>query len=380
MHIDSPPLSRIEQLRFAEQILHTYAAALSGLAARLDTAFCSAISMVHHCRGSVIATGMGKAGLIASKISATLASTGTRSHYLHPAEAIHGDLGRIGPEDVLLAFSQSGETSEIVRLLPSLEDLGAPVIAITCKAQSTLARGSQVVVDLGPLEEACPLGLAPSTSTVAMLAVGDALALVVSKMRGFRAEDFARFHPGGNLGLLLSRVEHFMRPVVNCRVASASHTIREVLVEQQRPGRRSGAIMLVDEQGRLIGLFTDSDLARLFERRQESALDRPVSEVMTHRPTTVRSGSRFKEAMHLLADCKFSELPVVDDEYRPVGMIDVTDVVGLAGPAEDNRSEDTRDNDAMIHDAGTTADRPSVAPPAAPAGKPFVRPPERKAS
>lgn len=327
-----PPLvTRFDQLRQAEKVLHTYGQTLSELGSKLDSRFCDAAELIFDCAGSAVTCGMGKAGLIAQKVSATLASTGTRSHFLHPAEAIHGDLGRIDRGDVAIVFSQSGETGEVVRLLPSLAELGAPVVAITCRPMSTLARKARVVLDLGPLSEVCPLGLAPTTSTMAMLAVGDALAIVLSRMRGFRAEDFARFHPGGSLGLQLARVEDYMRPLAECRLAQPDRSVREVLVQQSRPGRRSGAVMLVDDDGRLAGLFTDSDLVRLFERRGESALDRPIREVMTARPVTVMLGARLADAVQLLAGRKFSELPVLDGAGKPVGLVDVTDVVGLPG-------------------------------------------------
>ena len=200
---------------------------------------------------------------------------------------------------------------------------------MTAPHGSALARAAHVVLPLGKLEEACSLGLAPSTSTAAMLALGDALALVTSRLRGFRAEDFARFHPGGALGLKLSAVDDHMRTLDECRVSQESLTIREVLVSSTRPGRRSGAIMLVDRAGRLSGLFTDSDLARLIERRDDAALDAPITAVMAHAPTTVTSGDRMTAALEILAERKFSELPVVDRQGRPLGMIDVTDVVSM---------------------------------------------------
>lgn len=319
----------LEQLRFGRHVLQREAQAVLAIASRLDGRFCRAAELLFRCRGSVIVTGMGKAGLVGQKITATLASTGTPSHYLHPAEALHGDLGRIAPHDVLLVLSQSGETEEIVRLLPWLADLGVPIVAITCDATSALGRAATVVIELGPLEEACPLGLAPTTSSTAMLAVGDALALVVSRMKGFGRDDFARFHPAGSLGRKLAKVEQYMRPVGRCRVAFQGWSVREVLVRVAMPGRRSGAIMLVDETGRLSGIFTDSDLARLFERRHDAELDRPICEVMTRHPLTIRTGSWMTEAVALLARRKISELPVVDADGKPVGMIDVTDVVGL---------------------------------------------------
>jgi arabinose-5-phosphate isomerase len=241
---------------------------------------------------------------------------------------MHGDLGRIHSTDLMLILSQSGETEEIVRILPALRSAGVPIVAVTSRAASTLGKASDVVLELGPLKEACHLGLAPSTSTTAMLALGDALALVTSRMRAFGREDFARFHPGGNLGRQLSKVEDHMRPLAECRIASERHTVRQVLIEVSRPGRRSGAMLLVDADGRLTGIFTDSDLARLFERRQDEMLDHPICQVMTARCCTVRKGSAMSDAVEMLAERKISELPVVDESGRPAGLIDVTDIVG----------------------------------------------------
>lgn len=322
-------LSPFEQLRYGREIIQLESRTLDSVARRLNVEFCRAVECVFGCRGSVIVSGMGKAGLVGQKIMATLASTGTRSHCLHPAEAVHGDLGRIHPDDVLLILSQSGETEEVLRLLPSLSELGTPIIAITTRADSTLGRAATVTIELGPLQEACPLGLAPSTSTTAMLAVGDALALVVSQMRQFSREDFARYHPAGSLGRKLSKVQHVMRPLDQCRVASAEQTVREVFVSVSRPGRRTGAIMLVDAEHRLAGIFTDSDLARLFERRGDPALDRPIGEVMTRHPCQTPLGAMLTDAIAIMAERKISELPVVDGAGRPQGLLDITDVVGL---------------------------------------------------
>jgi arabinose-5-phosphate isomerase len=325
----STKLSPEEQLRAAREIVRREAAGVWKVSYRLNSSFCEAVKLLFTCKGSAIVTGMGKAGLIGQKIAATLSSTGTRAHFLHPAEAFHGDLGRIHPDDVVVMLTQSGETAEVVQLLPSLRDFRVPLVAITAARLSTIGRAATVVIELGDLEEVCSLGLAPSTSTTAMLAVGDALALVLSKMRNFQADDFARFHPGGALGRRLSRVDEIMRPLAECRQASDSLTVREVIVACSKPGRRTGAIMLTDKAGRLTGLFTDSDLARLFERRDEGAIDRPIRAVMAARPTTVPSGTRMADALTLLARRKFSELPVVDKSGRPIGLIDVTDVVGI---------------------------------------------------
>ena len=322
-------LTAQEQLRAAREILRLEAKAIWELSNRLEKSFCQTVSLLYQCQGSVIVTGMGKAGIIGQKIAATLASLGTRAHFLHPAEAFHGDLGRIHASDVVLMLTQSGETGEVVQLLPSLKEFEVPLVAITASKASTVGRAATIVIELGQLEEACSLGLAPSTSTTAMLAVGDALALVLSELRDFRAEDFARFHPGGALGRKLSRVDDVMRPLDQCRTARDGQTVRQVIVACSRPGRRTGAIMLVDPEGRLTGLFTDSDLARLFERRDEAALDRSIAEVMVASPTTVKSGTRVGDAVTLLATRKFSELPVVDRNGRPVGLVDVTDVLGL---------------------------------------------------
>jgi len=321
--------SPFEQLRYARDIVQIEARAVLQIASRLDQEFCRATELLFEVSGSVIVTGMGKAGIIGQKLAATLASTGTRSHFMHPAEAIHGDLGRIHHQDVVVILSQSGETEEIVRLLPSLRSFGVPIIAVTARGTSSLGKASTVTLELGPLQEACALGLAPSTSTTAMLALGDALALVTSRMRGFRPEDFARFHPGGSLGRKLSKVEDIMRPLEQCRVAYDAQSVREVYAAQSFPGRRIGAIMLVGVDERLTGIFTDSDLARLFESRRDNAFDLPIRHVMSARPQSVEIGSMTDDAVAIMAERKISELPVTDASGIPVGMVDITDIVGM---------------------------------------------------
>lgn len=333
-------LTAFEQLRFGREVLLSESRAIQSIANELGSDFCRAADLLSGCQGSLIVSGMGKAGLIGRKLMATFASTGTPAHFLHPAEAVHGDLGRVRKDDVVLILSQSGETEEIVRLLPSLEEMGTPIIAMTARKENTLGRSAAVVLQLGSIEEAGCLRLAPSTSTTTMLSLGDALALVVSRMRGFAREDFARFHPAGSLGRKLSRVGQYCRPLARCRVAEDWLTVREVFVKRSMPGRRTGAIMLVDRKGQLTGLFTDSDLARLFEHRREETLDEPICSVMTRRPLTVRDGSMMTEAVALMANRKISELPVVDGEGRPTGLIDVTDVVGLFPQLEDRHAMD----------------------------------------
>jgi len=320
--------TRIEKAR---EILRNEANAVLEIAESMEQslgqAFSEAVAMLLECRGCVILSGIGKAGLVAQKLVATLASTGTPSHFLHPVEAVHGDLGRVTADDLVVMFSQSGETEEIVRLLPSFADMGVPIIAVTASNDCTLARHAVLVLPLGKRVEADPLNLAPTTSTTVMLALGDALALVVSAERGFRAEHFAKFHPGGSLGRKLSLVEDYMRPIGECRIAPDSETVREIFMRHRVPGRRSGAVLLHNEPGQLSGIFTDSDLARLFELRNDGGLDRPVAEVMTRTPLVVTLGSKMLEAVAIMARRKISELPVIDENSIPVGMIDITDVV-----------------------------------------------------
>jgi arabinose-5-phosphate isomerase len=252
---------------------------------------------------------------------------------LHPAEAVHGDLGRIRRDDVVLALSQSGETEELLRLIPALRRLRASLIAITERSGSTLGQAADLCIALGPVEEACPLGLAPSASTTVLMAVGDALALLVSRMRGFTADDFALYHPGGSLGRKLMRVEEVMHVGRQLRRAHVEETVRSVFVRLAGPGRRSGAVLIEDGNCRLLGIFTDSDLARLFERRRDADLDRPIGSVMTADPYAIRVGNTLADAVELMKVHKISELPVVDRGEHLVGLIDVTDLIGLV-PAE----------------------------------------------
>jgi len=322
------PFTQFEQLRAGRDIVRQEAEALHDVAGRLDAGFCDAVDLLLACQGSVIVTGMGKAGLIGQKVAATLASTGTRAHFLHPAEAVHGDLGRVHATDVVLALSNSGETEEICQILPALARMDVPVIAVTSTIRNTLAVHATVTISTGRLQEACPWGLAPTTSTTAMLAIGDALALVVSRRKGFTPQNFAVFHPAGSLGRKLKSVTEVMRPVDDLRIAPATATVRTVFTNSTRAGRRSGAVLLVDESGKLAGLFTDSDLARLLERRRDDALDEPIAHVMTTSPATVPASATFDDVIDLLTSRKISELPVVDDDARPVGLIDITDVIG----------------------------------------------------
>ena len=318
-------------LAHGRDILRAEAEAVMRAAEALDASFSRAVRLVEECTGSVVVTGIGKAGLVARKISATLASTGTPSHFLHPAEAMHGDLGTLRRDDVVLALSQSGETEEITRLLPHVVARGIRIVAITGRPESTLGRAADVAVATGPVREACTLGLAPSTSTSLMLALGDALALVTSSLRRFTHEDFAARHPGGSLGRQLMLVEEAMRPLAECRVAAPTDTVRAVFA-RPLPARRTGAVMIIDDAGVLAGIFTDSDLARLFERRADAALDEPIGRVMTARPTTVPVGTRLRDAVAVLEARRLSELPVLGGDGRPCGLLDIVDLVGLVPP------------------------------------------------
>lgn len=337
-----------KRLARGTEILRQAAQSIHSIADSLDEDFLVAVDKLLSMRGSLIVCGIGKAGLIGKKLAATFASTGTRAHFLHPAEAVHGDLGRLGPTDVVLMLSNSGATEEIVRILPFLLRHSAGLIAITSGANSPLARAADIVLVLPPCREACQHNLAPSTSTTAMLAIGDALALVVSEARDFRVQDFAELHPGGSLGRKLALVDEVMRPAHDCRLASTQTTIRKMLVEVSRPGRRTGAVMLVNADGKLEGIFTDSDLARLLEQRRESDLDNVIENLMTRSFSAVRSGAKLLDAIDIMVQNKISELPVVDSEDKPLGMIDITDILGIehdaANSLQRNTSQDSSES------------------------------------
>ena len=329
-------------LQQAAAVLRSEATAILAAAETLNESFCKAIELLQNCTGSVVVTGMGKAGLIGRKISATLASTGTPSHFLHPAEAMHGDLGVLRNDDLMLAISQSGETTELTQILPHIKSREIPLIALTSRRDSTLGQFASVVVETGSLVEADSLGVAPSTSTTVMLAIGDSMSLVLSGNRGFSHDDFAARHPGGSLGMRLLKVEEKMRPVECCRLARPEDTIRLVFT-RPLPSRRTGAVMIVSAENRLVGIFTDSDLAKLFGNRQDDALDRPIGEVMTREPISVLEGTRLEDAVSLLDSCRVSELPVIDKSGCPSGLIDIVDLVGgdLAASSRDSSSTET---------------------------------------
>jgi len=318
-------------LQFARQVIEAEAAAVGAMAGAINESFERAVRLVLTCHGSVLTSGVGKAGHVARKLSATFASTGTPSHFLSAADAVHGDLGSIRKGDIVLILSASGESDEILRLLSLVKKLNHPVIAMTALASSSLARSADIVLAMGKIEEACPLGLAPSASTTAMMALGDALALSVMKLRNFSAEDFAVFHPAGQIGRKLIRVKEAMtfRLGENLPVASDQLTVGQVLHEVSSIKRRSGAVILTDGQGKLSGIFSDGDLRRLVTYNDGSALDKPINTVMTRSPKRVNESALASEAMAILRQYRIDELPVVDDQDRPVGLIDVQDLVIL---------------------------------------------------
>lgn len=316
-------------LNFAKKVIETEASAISMMKEYMGASFIKAATMVHQRNGSVVTTGIGKAGIVANKISATLASTGTHSNFLHPTEAVHGDLGRLRHDDIILAVSHGGTGDEIMRLADHIKKQGLALIAITGHKDSPLARYADVVLPIGQVEEACPLGLAPSTSTACMQAMGDALALTVMKMRNFSPKQFAHFHPGGSLGRKLMKVHEAMtfHKDKNLPVAPDNMTVAEVLHHVSQIKRRSGAVLLVNADGTLSGLFADSDLRRLLESGDGDALQQCVANVMTKHPTTIAADALLSEATEIFSKKRIDELPVIDKDGRPVGLIDVQDVV-----------------------------------------------------
>jgi arabinose-5-phosphate isomerase len=283
------------------------------------------------CPASVLVSGIGKAGHVARKLSATLASTGTPSHFLSPTDAAHGDLGAVRQGDVLLLLSSSGESEEILRLLNLVKTLGHPVIALTASRTSSLGRFADITIAMGKIQEACPLGLAPSASTTAMLAMGDALALTIMNLRKFTAEDFAVFHPAGQLGRKMIRVQEAMtfRVGENLSVASDRLTVGQVLHAVSSIKRRSGAVILTADSGKMTGIFTDGDLRRLLTDDDGGGLNLLIRKVMKTNPKRIHGDQLATEALAVMRQFRIDELPVVDADDRPVGLIDVQDLLVL---------------------------------------------------
>ncbi|UCD55085.1 MAG: KpsF/GutQ family sugar-phosphate isomerase [Candidatus Omnitrophota bacterium] len=318
-------MSSSKNINRAKKVLNIEARAILDLAKKIDKNFDRTINFLTKLKGRVIVTGMGKAGFIAQKISATLSSTGTPSLYLHPAEALHGDLGRVTKEDCLLTFSNSGTTEEVVKLLPIMKKIGVCLIAVVGNIKSTIARNADFVLDVSVKKEACSLGLAPTTSTTAMLAMGDALCVSLLDRKGFKEKDFAFYHPGGTLGKrLLLKVEDIMRRGIANPIVGENARVKDVLLNITKA--RAGSASVVNKAGRLSGIFTDGDLRRHLDTKINIA-NKKIKDIMTKSPTTIKKDRLAAEALQILRSKKIDEIPVVDDKKRPIGLLDVQDIL-----------------------------------------------------
>jgi arabinose-5-phosphate isomerase len=310
-------------LSLARKVLQTEAAAVLALVDRVDDKFARAVELIRSCKGRVIVTGMGKSGIICRKIAATLASTGTPAFFLHPAEAVHGDLGVIQADDVVIAMSYSGETEELTRVLETLKRIGAPLIAITGGATSTLAQAANVSLDCSVSEEACPMNLVPTASTTAALALGDALAMTVLVEKGFRPEDFANLHPGGKLGKKLMRVEQLMSAGDALPVVQLHTSMRDVIYEMSRKGL--GMTSVVEKDGRLAGIITDGDLRRKMATTP-NIQDLTAKDVMTANPIAIRHTTMAVEALAMMEQRKITSIVVIDGDRRVEGVVHLHDL------------------------------------------------------
>jgi arabinose-5-phosphate isomerase len=323
---DGPPASSREPLvEQAKRVLNMEADALRAIADRLGDSFEHAIELLLGCQGKVVVTGIGKSGHIGNKIAATLASTGTPAFFVHPAELRHGDFGMLEERDLVIALSYSGETSEIKQVLDPIKRMGLKVISLTGGTQSTLAKHSEVVIDVGIDREACPFNLAPTTSTTATLAMADAMAIVLMTRKGFRAEDFARRHPGGSLGQQLVSVRDVMRVGLQMPQVSQTANYNEVLAEID--SKRLGFAVVVDEQQRLKGIITDGDLRRSLVKFGHDAFEKTATEISTANPKTISSDALAVEALKLMEKHAISDLIILDEHSRPEGLIHLKDLL-----------------------------------------------------
>ena len=311
----------------ARRCLGIEARAIESLIARIDGEFDQAIEMILSCKGRVVVTGIGKSGLIGRKVSATLASTGTPSFFLHPSEGLHGDVGMVTGEDIVLAISNSGDTAELLGLLPALTRIGARIIAMCGCRKGALVHNADLFLNVGVEQEACPLGLTPTASTTAALAMGDAIAMALLSARKFSAEDFAVFHPGGALGQKLLTVADHMHKEEDNPVIQAGKSVREALFVITSKGL--GATSVITEQGKLLGLITDGDIRRGFEKGNEF-LDQKVEDFMTREPRTIMPGELAAKALHIMESHRprpVTVLPVVDTDQHSIGMLHITDLL-----------------------------------------------------
>lgn len=322
--IASPP--QLDILELGRRVLRCERDGLDRLIELLDEAFVEAVQAVLSCDGRIAVSGVGKAGLVGAKIAATLSSTGTPAYVLHPADAIHGDLGMVCVDDVLLALSNSGESEELQRIIPVIRGFGCRVILVTGRPTSRCARLADVVLNIGQQQEACPLGLAPSSSTTAMIAIGDALALSVSEIKGFDQRRYAAVHPGGALGRSLMRVEDIMRTGPNCPVVRVEGLVHDYIEQIGAAPSRAGAAVIVDDHGRLQGFFSHGDLCRLVSRHEQPRACR-LRDVMTTNAKAVVVGQRVAEALRIMQEYRIDEIPVVDADHRVLGLIDIQDLL-----------------------------------------------------
>lgn len=319
-------INSIDFKKVALETLKIEQQALDVLAAQIDERFVKACEIILQCKGRLVVTGMGKSGHIGRKMAATFASTGTPSFFMHPGEAGHGDLGMLVKGDVLIAISNSGKSDEIMMLMPLIKHLGVPLITISRDIQGPMPQNADVALTLGAADEACPLGLAPTSSTTATLALGDALAVALLEARGFTSDDFARSHPAGALGKrLLLHVEHLMHKGKDLPKVLPTAPMSHVLYEMTE--KRLGLTTIADENDQLLGVFTDGDLRRLLSKQSNINLNMPVAEVMTHHPATISKHARAVEALEQLRDKKINQCIVTDQEDKVIGVISMHDLI-----------------------------------------------------
>jgi KpsF/GutQ family protein len=323
--VDDFPQGETTCVELAQHVLAMEAEAILGMSDRLTEQFEQAVEMIMDCPGKVVVTGMGKSGHIASKIAATLASTGTPAFFVHPAELRHGDFGMLQEKDIVIAISGSGETQEIKLVLDPIKRLGSKIIGMTGNMSSTLAKVADAVLDVGVAREACPLNLAPTASTTATLAMGDALAVVLMTVKGFKVEDFARSHPGGSLGRMLLTVQDVMRSGVQVPTIGLSADHKQILAEIDL--KKLGFTCVLDDDGRLMGIITDGDIRRSLSKYNEDVFSKTAQELMTKNPKTIAPDCLAVAALKVMETHSISDLLILDEQSRPIGLVDLKDLL-----------------------------------------------------